>query len=659
MVSMRIAKKSERRWILPIGLLMTLMTGCSFSLLDLNGSPLSEHNIGINFFASQLDWVSDRLFADVMKTSREWRTPGNYGAGDLVSVDENGWPTTDAEAIIWHGIDAMNGTYYLEGECATSPVISMGFGKATLENYKYADGKFSANLIYSSTDRVGLLLTFRNTEGGIRNVKLMRPKTVGSSFPYSTTTLFTTQAKKLVENFKVIRFMWAIDAWNGPWQVSWVDRVQPDYCSYSRNSNTENIGWAGTGMPWEVAIQFCNETGKDMWLNMPLGADDDYIRQLATLVRDRYTVSNGKVYWEYSNEATWDSSGVCSSYLQSKGLEEAASGDVLDYDGVSTDQNILSARYYAKRAAEMSVIWRDVWGDSDMMTRIRPVASGQLTYDSELIWGLEFIHNWFNNGDGDHVSDPHPVSYYFYGCGGSHYTGDSPDALTSGVTEIEMFEKYEEEEACLAKIFGLKRCAYEGGVWTNANDYLSPRITEAMIRYHALWDKYDGDLFVYYVTTGGEEDGTALGFTLSAFDLKTRKFDALARILGKQKEDPSAGPMVPCSIPGADFSVSSVPWEHPAPAEQVTRGSVELNEWSTFRGYLFRVAKRARYTITLSFKDTTDALMEIMVDGELVAKETLSGSHASFSVLLDPGLHGVRIKKVNPGYFFFNGILIE
>ena len=57
------------------------------------------------------------------------------------------------------------------------------------------------------------------------------------------------------------------------------------------------------------------------------------------------------------------------------------------------------------------------------------------------------------------------MNYYFYGCGGSHYTKDNPDRVTDGVTEIADFERYEEEESCIAKMYGLKRCAYEGGVW--------------------------------------------------------------------------------------------------------------------------------------------------------------------------------------------------
>lgn len=629
---------------------------------DLINNPYG-HNIGINLFASQLDWSSDRLFADVMKTAREWTAANDsYGHGELVEIDENGWPLTDAERVIWHGIDKMNGVYYLEGECAAAPSITTGYGNSEIVDFNYSNGKFSAKLVYNSTDGSGLLLTFKNTNGGVRNVKLMRPLNPGSNISYSVDTTFTTQSKELVSKFKVVRFMWMVDAWNGAWQVSWSDRVKPTYCSVNIGAgSTPDIGWAGKGAPWEYAIQFANETGKDMWINMPLGANDDYIRELASLIKNTYIVPGGKIYWEYSNEATWDMTGVCANYLRTKGLEEGAAGGPIAYDDLTNDPNVLSARYYAKRAAEMSLIWRSVWGDENMTSRVRPIACGQLGFDSELIWGLEFVHNWFGNGDGDHVATPRPVSYFFYGCGASHYSGDNPaKEVTTDVTEIEKFESSEEEEACLAKIYGLKRCAYEGGVWTSETDYQLPRISEAMIQYHDLWNKYDNDLFVYYVTTGGEENGTALGFTTDTFNLNTQKYNALNTILSRPKAPVTAGKLAPCTIAAADFSVNSVPWLHPAPGNSETTGGLEFNQWSTFKGYLFSTDVDREASITLIYDDTAGAYIEIMVDGVVINKEIITGQKSpAYKVNLKKGLHGLRVKKIDPGYFFLREIIFQ
>ncbi len=647
---------------------MTLMLSASAVLAGCNlmlGIPPKEasKNLGINLFASQLDWCEDRLFADMMKSAREWTEAGHLGGGAKVAVDENGWPLADAEICFWHGIDRMNGVYHLEGSCDTEPSITIESspGGKKISNFNYQDGRFSAKLVYSAQAGGGLTLTFRNTGGTLRDVKLMRPLTPGSEKSYPTTALFTDQAKNLVKDFNVVRFLWPVDCWNGPWQQSWSDRVQPDYCSFNRGANeTSYIGWAGKGMPWEYAIRFCNETDKDMWLVLPVGADDDYIRQLANLVRDTYTVPNGKIYWEYTNEATWNG-GTLQHHMQDLAALEAAVNDVIDYDG-ETDTNVLTARYYAKRALEMSAIWREVWGDSDMMTRVRPVLSGQLGYDCQCTWGLAFLHNYYNNGDGGYVPEPHPVNYYFYGCGGSHYTGDDPDAVREGYSEIEKFEAHEEEEACIARMYGLKRCAYEGGVWTDANDYDLPRIEDAMVLYHQLWDKYDGDVLTYYVTTGGEENGRALGFTLDSFNLDTPKFNALNQICDTSKAEMTAGPTVPCRIEGADWSVTSVPWEHPAPAGKESFGHAQLQKpWHTYRGYLFRTRTNRTIGITLEYQNVTDAYMEIMVDGIIIAKESLSGTRSPrYTVSLSKGLHAIRLKKLNTeGSLFLETIILD
>jgi hypothetical protein len=289
------------------------------------------------------------------------------------------------------------------------------------------------------------------------------------------------------------------------------------------------------------------------------------------------------------------------------------------------------------------------------------VVCGQLGYDGQVGWGLEFVKDWFGNGDGNHVADPHPVDYFFYGCGGSHYTGDDPDLESGGVPQIDAFESFEEEEACNAKMYGLVRCAYEGGVWTSHSDYLLPRIEEAMVRYHELWDKYDGGLLSYFATSGGEDDGTALGFTKDAFDLDTPKYRALAVLHDGSKPRPRAGEAAPCSIWGADFSASSVIWEHPAPGGKESLGPAQLDEWRTHKGYLFRVMKARRFAVSLEFERATPGtVIEIMLDGEVIAKEGMEGAASpGYAVDLAPGLHGLRVKKCTPGYFMLKRVIVE
>jgi hypothetical protein len=142
--------------------------------------------------------------------------------------------------------------------------------------------------------------------------------------------------------------------------------------------------------------------------------------------------------------------------------------------------------------------------------------------------------------------------------------------------------------------------------------------------------------------------------------LDTPKFLALDSILSNQAPIALGGKIVPGTIEGADFSVANAPWLHPAPAGAETSGGVEFSETNNHKGYLFRVVEEGRYSISLSYRQTNDVFMEIMVDGTVIAKENISGTESrSLSVHLTPGLHGIRVKKMDPGYFFLNAIRIR
>jgi hypothetical protein len=626
----------------------------------------TDRNLGINLFVSQEYYAEDRLFADAMKTALPW---------EASSLDSNGWPNsgTSASIILWDGINNMNGVYHIEGYSNSQPTIS---GVSNLV-YSSSTKKFSGDLTYSDSGSGGFGLQFNNIGGWLRNVSLMKPLYAGATSSYPIGTNFTNQIKAAVNNFSVIRFMWNVDGWNGPWQVAWSDRVNPNLATfygeggqtYSRYGQSYQINWAGKGMAWEYAIQFANELGKDMWINIPLGANDDYVRQLATLFKNNYKVTNGKIYWEYSNEATWDFAGMTSRYLVERGTTLRSSTPI-GYDG-TTDSAVLAARYYGERALQISNLWREVWGDSNMITRIRPVLSGQLGYDAELTYSLDFLNSYYNNGDGTRVSTPHPVSYYFYGSGGSHYTGNNPSGSPpseydepTNANEIQSFERYEEEEACIAKMYGLKRVAYEGGVEASSSTYQLSRITDAMVSYHALWDKYGGDLLVYYVTTGGEDSGTAFGFTQNMFNLNTRKYSGLNTIISTAKPAVTGGKLMPGTLQGADFSFNGAIWQHPAAGGAETSGSQEFNQWLPFMGYLFRVNTDKTYKIKLNYQSGQSNKIEIMVDGIIIGSETLSAAGSAtnsreYSVTLTSGMHGIRVRNYDDESFFLNSIIIS
>ncbi len=59
---------------------------------------------------------------------------------------------------------------------------------------------------------------------------------------------------------------------NGQTDVEWVNRTKTSYRTYTSN-----------GVAWEEVIRLANTLAKNVWINIPHLASDDYIQQLAQL----------------------------------------------------------------------------------------------------------------------------------------------------------------------------------------------------------------------------------------------------------------------------------------------------------------------------------------------------------------------------------------
>ena len=136
------------------------------------------------------------------------------------------------------------------------------------------------------------------------------------------------------------------------------------------NPNGQPPPWEGRGAAWEYMVELANETGKDLWINVPERATDDYVNKLALLCKygsdgiNPYTGpqanpawpplnSNLKLYVEFSNEV-WNTAG---SFEQSQDnhnsaiAEVHAGGSPLNFDTDTNDWN-WAWRRVAKRIVE-------------------------------------------------------------------------------------------------------------------------------------------------------------------------------------------------------------------------------------------------------------------------------------------------------------------
>ncbi len=629
--------------------------------------------IGINLTA-------DRLFADAMRGARPaWDSATSFGDGSA-SVDSNGWPTTDASIMLWEGVGQNDGTYFVQFNGQAT--LSASFAYATFSNqvYNSSSNTTTATMTVSSSGTQNFSLVFKNTKRtstsatntGVTNVKVMRPVTEGSTTTYATSEMFTDQSINVAAKFQLVRFM-DLTGTNGNTQANWTDRTSPSKRKQSP-------------LAWEQVVRFCNDASRDAYINIPVKAVDDYITKLAQLFKygsdgtNPYTstqsspvypplASGRKVYIEFSNEV-WNG-----SFQQFHDNLAAAQADIaahnaeysiLNYDNLDTtgpdsngnynNQYTLAWRRIAKRLVDVSNLWRSVFGDSAMLTTIRPVleyqyANAQDTAHTE----LNFVDAYYGNGDHlNHVALPEPVSYYFWGAGGATYYGSNNndattiDAIFSAGIPSTGYTTTMSGEAIWAKAYGLQCTAYEGG-WSvehsGGNGFSNPagtpaceskydaRAKQAEIDAQTIFNQNGGDLNIFYASSGAHT--WIWGMTDNMFNLSTPLYQAVDAINASTQAAQTIG----TAIPATNISTGHT-------------GSFS-GRWNFFvntsAGGIFNVTGNFGGAVTV----------KVTVDGRYMGTRTLtaSGTSAAVAFGLNPGSHVISFRNigmVNPGFATFS-----
>lgn len=169
---------------------------------------------------------------------------------------------------------------------------------------------------------------------------------------YDLGAIFDPRYTALIEDHQTLRFM------------DWMKTNGSDVKSLGDVASLDSLTWAGavnagpnpeagsadvlplaTQVPFEVMVQLANEVGADPWFNIPLKADDEYVRALAAYVNDH--LDEGLVAkFELSNEV-WNWAG---------GFEQTREASLLGSGG-ATSTDIRAAReYYGYRSAEIKAI---------------------------------------------------------------------------------------------------------------------------------------------------------------------------------------------------------------------------------------------------------------------------------------------------------------
>ena len=627
--------------------------------------------VGINGSVA-LPGEPGNMFADAVKQSGAFA--GFSSTQATVALDANGWPLSDATLPLWSNGLELNGTYKVSftgqaqlvdwagvgqfsvGGMTYGPMLPLGAG------YNPATNTTSAVwTVAPATGATSALIGFGMSQrtpssslgSGVTNVQILRPVAAGSSTSHAPGELFSAQYKSFLSNFTGIRFMDYL-ATTGNLQAQWSDRVTPG--SATQYQAVSGYGWQGKGGSLEYLVALANETGKDVWINIPVYASDDYVTKLAQLLAygsdgvNPYTSpqaspaypplnSNLKVYLEYSNEVWNTGYPQYAANLALAQAEVAGGGSPLNYDG-STDSSVWGKRRVVERTVQISNLFRAVWGNSAMLYRIRPVFEWQYANSNNTAAiGLTFLENYYDNADGTtHVATPEPANYYIWGGGGGWYvTPESPSAgSVAGIYASGETTPSTEGDSIWAYAFGLHEVGYEGGfeiggdtpsalqLTADLDAQAQPFATTALDTFFRL----GGGMAFVFNAAGATSYGIA---NPTINEQATPKMQAILQTIG--------APPTP----------SAFAWPLPIDAGNIPVSfAMGVTPYGTSTGTLAKVGDYIGWTVSVttptSFKITTDAanptVLQILIDDAVVGTGSWTGP-------LTTGLHGIRVRNTS------------
>ena len=620
--------------------------------------PVPADYLGANL-PDITDYAYTPVYADLVKQARAFGPIDHPWGGvtDIAPVGSDLWPTGDF-GIFLMTRPGMEGTYKLSftGKADLSLTAS---GNTTLTNLRYdaALNRSSADVVRGANpDGAHMVLVFKNTGAGVKDLKVVRP-----GYDAINPPLFTREFIDHIARFKVLRFMDWLRT-NGNPATSWATRPTPSLHYMS-----------ASGVPWEHVIALANQTQKDIWINIPVAADDDYVLQLARLLKSTLNGSS-KIYVEYSNEL-WNSQFKQFGTNRDLATQELYDNpkSVLAYDG-KTHVDVIGYRRIAKRGKEISDIFRSVYGDAAMMTTVRPVFASQVvqTYVAQL--GLEFIDAVYG-----------PPSRYFYAFAGAPYfnlgdlqqvDGLSTDAVLQAMSDSVAAmprQAYFEKNVAFASWYGLPFFAYEGGSDTFGQGSiaakkaasLDTRLLDICQRYLSSWYAAGGQMFMWY-TAGASNWDTQYGTWGLTTDL------ALGDTPKIQCLDQTRNGLLPAikarnQVPGSFDALAYL--ENFEPYAEASKGQVKWLHPESYVDYLLYAPQAGSYGLVITAEAARSGnQVDVMLNSRTVASAfelRANGlgnplDNAPIAVTLPGGFSTLRIKtKAENGGFVLSRFTVR
>ncbi|CAF1117575.1 unnamed protein product [Rotaria sp. Silwood1] len=328
------------------------------------------------------DWSRSQQYVNLVRQARRWGSPSSPWDGTATFDPITGWPTKDFGIVLSTAAVDMGGTYLLTAQGNAQVTVYGGStaGRIANKTYNALTNTLSA-LVIIPQGAVQIMLSFTNTSGpGLQNISVLQP-----GYDLASKSNITNLTLAHLSRFSILRFMdWT--STNSNLDVNWNDTTSLYWPQYTPPKTN----------PWETIPLIANQlqSNTDIWINIPYGATDDYVLNVAQLMLNQLNPTIN-IYIEFSNEL-WNS-----MFAQSTANVKAANDSVLNqgdplhlaYDN-STNYWYWGFRRTASQTKRISDLFKTVFGQENVgpWKRVRPILAGQCVNPTILTQGLDYLN---------------------------------------------------------------------------------------------------------------------------------------------------------------------------------------------------------------------------------------------------------------------------
>ncbi|HSZ58607.1 MAG TPA: hypothetical protein VK797_23265 [Tepidisphaeraceae bacterium] len=364
--------------------------------------------IGIDLDINQNGTIA-ATFNDVTRNFTGWYTGSGY--------DANGYPTQNGMQCQCLMIGCPAGTYTVQFD---GTAMLTNWGRPLADIVKNG-ATTTAQLVLTASQQVNLTVSGLNPADPFRNFHIYQPGMSGTS------PVFSSAFVQWLKPFGVYRSIdWAgVNIAKGslsdPTQTPpanvmapllWANRRQ--LSAWDQTTQPKDQSQA-RGIAWELFLALSAQTGVAPWITVPYMADDNYVCQLAAMVKATLPASIVPII-ELSNEVwnnsfgQWQQNYNAANSPPNMSVDgDISSGAVVPYPGgqPGTNSNTRANRLYAEKARHLGNLFRGILGAHN----VKVVLAGQHMNPQVALDGLQWIAAKF--GDVSSSFDYLAVAPYF------------------------------------------------------------------------------------------------------------------------------------------------------------------------------------------------------------------------------------------------------